>query len=83
VKLFKAKGVKNGYTVYKVVMGAEMPAYIVSVGATDAAEYQADDAKLGALLGPEFQALGARTIALTRRFETREAVARPDLSVPR
>lgn len=83
VKLFKAKAVKNGYTVYKVVMGAEMPAYIVSVGAADAAEYQADDAKLGALLGPEFQTLGARTIALTRRFETREAVARPDLSVPR
>jgi len=83
VKLFKAKGVKNGYTVYKVVMGPEMPAYIVSVGAADAAEYQADDAKLGALLGPEFQALGARTIALTRRFETREATARPDLTVPR
>jgi hypothetical protein len=83
VKLFKAKGVKNGYNVYKVVMGAEMPAYIVSVGATDAAEYQADDAKLAALLGTEFQALGARTIALTRRFETREAVARPDLSIPR
>ena len=47
------------------------------------AEYQAEDAKLAALLGTEFQALGARTIALTRRFETREAVARPDLSVPR
>ena len=83
VKLFKAKGVKNGYNVYKVVMGAELPAYIVSVGAADAAEYQADDAKLPALLGAEFQALGARTIALTRRFETREATARPDLSVPR
>jgi len=64
-------------------LGAEMPAYIVSVGAADAAEYQADDAKLAALLGTEFQALGARTIALTRRFETREATARPDLSVPR
>ena len=83
VKLFKAKGVKNGYTVYKVVMGAEMPAYIVSVGAADAAEYQAEDAKLGALLGAEIQPLGARQAALTRRFETREAVARPDLSVPR
>jgi hypothetical protein len=83
VKLFKAKAVKNGYNVYKVVMGPELPAYIVSVGAADAAEYHADDAKLAALLGTEFQALGARTIALTRRFETREAVARPDLSVPR
>jgi hypothetical protein len=82
VKLFKAKGVKSGYTVYKVVMGPEMPAYIVSVGALDAADYHAEDAKVGALLGAELRALGARTAALTRRFETREATARPDLSVP-
>jgi hypothetical protein len=83
VKLFKAKGVKIGYNVYKVVMGAEMPAYIVSVGATDAADYQAENAKLPGVVGPELQSLSARTAALTRRFETREAVARPDLSVPR
>jgi hypothetical protein len=83
VKLFKAKAVKNAYNVYKVVMGAEMPAYIVSVGAADAATYHADSANVSALLGSELQALGARTAALTRRFETREAVSRPDLSVPR
>jgi hypothetical protein len=83
VKLFKAKGVKIGYNVYKVVMGAEMPAYIVSVGAADAADYQAENAKLPGLVGAELQSLSARTAALTRRFETREALARPDLSVPR
>jgi hypothetical protein len=83
VKLFKAKAVKNAYNVYKVVMGAEMPAYIVSVGAADAAAYHADSANVSALLGTDLQALSARTAALTRRFETREATARPDLSVPR
>jgi hypothetical protein len=83
LKLFKAKGTKNGYTVYKGVIGADMPYYFVSVGAHDAADYHAEDAKTTAAVGPELQALGARLMALTRRFETREAVPRPDLSVPR
>jgi hypothetical protein len=83
LKLFKAKGVKNGYTIYKGVMGADLPYYFVSEGALDAADFQAEDAKTAALVGPELQALGARLMALTRRYETREAVPRPDLSVPR
>jgi hypothetical protein len=83
VKLFKAKGVKTGYTVYKTVMGPEMPLYIVSVGALDAADYHAEDAKVRAMLGAEMQALDARLSALVRRIEMREAVVRPDLSVPR
>ena len=83
LKLFKAKGIKNGYTVYKGVMGADLPYYFVSVGGIDAADYHAEDAKTTAALGTELQALGARLLAVTRRFETREAVVRPDLSVPR
>ena len=83
LKLFKAKGVKNGYTIYKAVMGADMPYYFVSEGALDAADFEAEDAKTAALVGPELQALGARLMALTRRYETREAVPRPDLSAPR
>jgi hypothetical protein len=83
LKLFKAKGVKNGYTIYKGVMGADLPYYFVSEGARDAADFQAEDAKTAALVGPQLEALGARLMALTRRYETREAVPRPDLSVPR
>jgi hypothetical protein len=83
LKLFKAKGVTNGYTIYKGVMGADLPYYFVSEGALDAADFQAEDAKTAAQVGPELQALGARLMALTRRYETREAVPRPDLSLPR
>jgi hypothetical protein len=83
VKLFKAKGVKTSYNVYKTVIGSEMPLYFVSVNALDAADYHAEDAKLQAALGAELQALAARLLALTRRVEMREAVLRPDLSVPR
>jgi len=83
LKLFKAKGVKNGYTIYKGVMGADLPYYFVSEGALDAADFQVEDAKTAALVGPELAALGARLMAFTRRYETREAVPRPDLSLPR
>ena len=82
VKLFKAKGVPDGYTLFKTVIGAEMPLFAVSVGAKDAADFHAEDAKLRTLLGSEGTALFARAFALTRRYESREGVLRPDLSVP-
>ena len=56
--------------------------YFASVAALDAADYESNRLKQVALLGPELQALSARVMALTRRFETREAVLRPDLSFP-
>lgn len=82
VKLFKAKAVTSGYTLFKSVIGSEMPLYAVSIRARDAADFQAEDAKLRTLLGPEGEALFARAFALTRRFESREGRLRPDLSVP-
>jgi hypothetical protein len=82
VKLFRARGVTTGYDLYKVVLGPEMPLYVSSIAALDAADFYAEDAKVLALLGADFQVLGERAMALTRRFEIREAVLRPDLSVP-
>jgi hypothetical protein len=82
LKLFKAKGMPNGYTIFKVVMGPEMPLLIVSASARSAADYHAENEKEMAALGPEGQALFARAFALTRRFDTREGRIRPDLSVP-
>ena len=83
VKTFKSKGATTGYNVYKTAMGPEMPLYIAVIPAIDAADYESNRVKQEALLGPELQSLAARAMALTRRFETRQAVARPDLSVPR
>jgi hypothetical protein len=83
LKLFKARNVPNGYNVHKAVFGPELPLLAVSIPARDAADFHAEDAKVQALLGAEGQALAARALALTRRFETREAVLRPDLSLSR
>lgn len=81
VKLFKSKNASSGYSLYKAVIGPEMPLYAVAVGAKDAADFLAEDARLQALLGAEGQALSARAASLMRRFEQREAVRRPDLSL--
>jgi hypothetical protein len=80
-KLFKAKAIPDGYTLYKVVLGPDMPLYVVTVGALDAADYHAQDAKMRTTLGAEGAALFGRAFALTRRFETREGTFRPDLSL--
>jgi len=82
VKLFKAKNVSNGYNLYKAAFGPELPLYLIAVGARDAADYHAEDARLRTLLGAEGQALFARAFALTRRFESHDGTLRPDLSVP-
>lgn len=80
-KLFKSKNVANGYNLYRTVMGPEMPLLVVAIGAKDAADFHAENAKTQASLGAEGQALAARAMALTRRFEQRAAIPRPDLSL--
>jgi len=81
VKLFKAKGVTNRYTLYKAVMGPDMPLIIVAQGGIDNADFHTAEAKTAALLGKDAEPLEARALAVTRRYETREAVLRTDLIV--
>lgn len=81
LKLFRDKGIANGYNVYKTVMGPEMPLYVVAIGAKDAGDFHAENAKTQAQLGAEGQTLAGRAMGLTRRFDQRSAVPRPDLSV--
>ena len=82
-KLYKAKNIGTGYNLYKTVMGPDMPVYVAAVNARDAADFEAERAKVEAALGAEGQALNQRAMSLTRRFEQQEAVLRPDLSIPR
>jgi hypothetical protein len=80
--LFRAKGVANGYNIYKMMMGQEMPTLIVEQWAKDEAEFHSEVAKNTALLAGADQPLFARAMAITRRFESVKAWARPDLSLP-
>ena len=78
--LFKVKGVSQGYRIFTVVSGPEMPALIVEVPARDGADYYTTDAAARAALGDAGKALFARAFAITRRLEHRNAMMRPDLS---
>ena len=82
VELFRKKGIPDGYRLFRVLMGAEMPMIAVMFGARDAADYQAQDAKGRQILGPEGAALFQRAFSLSRRFESHNGWWRADLSLP-
>lgn len=79
--LYKAKNLPNGYWIMKSVLGSDMPAIIVRTDAKDAADFYGAQAQDMAAIGDAGKALFARAFAITRRFETRDAWLRPDLSL--
>lgn len=78
--LATAKGIRDGYRVFETVTGPELPLLVVATpgrDATDLAAAWAANVKAG---GAEWQALMARTIGLTHRFQTKVGTWRGDLS---
>jgi hypothetical protein len=80
--LYKAKNVPNGYRIFRVEMGPEMPAVVVEVGAKDPADYHTQTVSDLAILGDAGKALFAKALAMSRRVEQHSAWLRPDLSLP-
>lgn len=80
--LFKSKGVRDGYRLFKVWLGNDASLYLVQVGARDAADFAVADAESRKLLGKEGEALFARANALCRRVEHRNDRFRGDLLPP-
>ncbi len=78
--LFKVKGVSQGYRIFTVVSGPDMPALIVEVPAKSGADYYTTDEAARMALGDAGKALFQRAFAITRRLEHRNAVMRADLS---
>lgn len=82
VALWKSKNIPDGYRLFKSVTGPEMPVIIVEVGAKDMADYAVHSAANLAAVGDAGKALFGRAWAVTRRFESKNCVLRPDLVVP-
>lgn len=76
----KAKELKNGFVVYEAVMGPELPAVIVHGWGNSPADIATADMQDMEKLGDQFMALTAQTFAGVRRFETKYAMSREDLS---
>ena len=82
IALFKAKKINDPFTVFIAQSGNDLPLLVVSTAGTSAADYYAADEKNMAMLGNDAMPLQARAMAITRKFEIREAMLRPDLSYP-
>lgn len=80
--LFKAKNIADGFTVYQVLSGNDLPLLVVSTTGRSAADYAANDEKVNAMLGTDVRPLQARAMAITRKFEIRQGMYRPELSYP-
>ncbi|HEX9163438.1 MAG TPA: hypothetical protein VF980_17155 [Thermoanaerobaculia bacterium] len=80
--LFRAKNIADPFTTYQVVSGNDLPILVAAVPAKSAADYYANDEKVNAALGADVQPLAARALAITRKYEVRDGIYRPDLSYP-
>ena len=82
VAFFKSKNIGDGFQVYQAQSGSDLPLLVVAVPAKSAADYWETDEKITAAYGKELQPLQMRAMSITRRFETRDANYRADLSFP-
>ena len=80
-ELFASKGIRNGYQIFVALTGSELPLLVVQSGAKSPADFAASLEADQAALGDAGKALAARAMAITRRFETKGAWGRPDLSL--
>ncbi|MFQ5709515.1 MAG: hypothetical protein ACE5HO_18820 [bacterium] len=80
VALMKGKNIPDGYDIYLGEMGTEMPLLVVVQWARNAAEFYGQTEKTNELLGEAGKKLGARALAITRKFQHINGKARPDLS---
>jgi hypothetical protein len=79
-EFFKKKGLHNGYMIYSLLFGDQMPLFVVVQPGKDAVDWAAQDAQDWAALGPEGQGLIHKAIALCRKFERQMGNTRPDLA---
>ena len=80
--LFKSKNIADPFTIYMAMNGNDLPLLVVATFGKSPADYAANDEKINAALGNDVRPLQARALAITRRYEIREGLYRPDLSYP-
>jgi len=82
VVLFKQKNIAESYNIYMGVLGNDLPVLVAVIPAKSAADQAMADERVNAALGADVRPLEARAMAITRRFDRRQATYRPDLSYP-
>jgi hypothetical protein len=82
VALFKRKNITEAFNIFIGILGENLPLLVASIPAKNEADSIALDERVNATLGADVRPLQARAMAITRRFERRSVMARPDLSYP-
>ncbi len=82
VALFKSKNISEPFDIFQSLSGTDLPVWVVSVPARSAADFYATEEKVNATLGDAVRPLQARALAVTRKFDVRDVVARPEMSYP-
>ncbi|UCE40147.1 MAG: hypothetical protein JSV17_11850 [Candidatus Aminicenantes bacterium] len=78
VPLMKSKNIPDGYVVYQVIMGKELPLYVLVQGGKNPADYFSMD--YSETLGEEAQVLQSKLWSLMRKMEYKNAWIARDLS---
>lgn len=80
-KLYADKGAETGFRIYQAMTGDDLPMYLVTFSAADAADHYANEKALDEMLGEEVQKLMQEAAGYARRVERTSAMMRPDLSM--
>lgn len=78
--LFRSKNIPNGFRIYMAQTGMDLPLLVAVIPAKSASDWTMADEKNNATLGDALKALQMRAMSISRRIESKEIWARPDLS---
>ncbi|MDX1395850.1 MAG: hypothetical protein R3195_15815 [Gemmatimonadota bacterium] len=82
VDLYERSGVEHGFRIYNLVLGSDLPVFLMVERALDEADYAVRTQRIGEQVGTGADALRGRFLAVSRRVEVMEATTRGDLSYP-
>lgn len=82
VALFKSKNIGDGFSVYQVMSGNDLPLYVVASSGKSPADFYSNDERINAMAATEMRPLQARVLSYTRKYEVKDGTARPELSYP-
>lgn len=83
VALYAEHGIEDGYRFYELILGSELPVYLMVQRAHDEADYAARTARIRATVGGGgADALVGQFLQFTRKVEVMEGMTRGDLSHP-
>lgn len=82
VALYAEHDIEHGFRFYEVIVGEDLPLYVLVERAHDEADYAARTARIRATVGPAADALFGRILDYTRRVEVMEGMTRGELSYP-